>query len=94
MGCIYLVDFDKLNEYQRFLRKAVIKEDKLDRKIELMTIINQLTAGPKNLVQKEQIVIEATMQGFSEKEIDALIEQLKSDNIIFESTPGYIKKRE
>ena len=75
------------------LQKSLRKEQILDKKIELLSIINQLTMGPKNIVQKEQILIEAESQGISEKDVEFFLEKLKEDNIIYESTPGYIKKR-
>ena len=70
-------DFDKLMEYQNILQNNLLKEAQVDKKLELLTIINQLTAGPKNIVQKEMIIIEATQRGLSEAEIDKQIEQLK-----------------
>ncbi len=87
-----IVDFDKLIEYQRFMQKSIISEDRLDRKIELLSIINQLTAGPKNMVQKEQVMVEATAQGFSDIETISLLDSLKDEGIISESD-GYIRKR-
>ena len=87
------MDFDKLMEYQKMTQQRLRTEQAMDRKIELLTLINQLTRGPKNLVQKELLIVEGTSRGFSESEIDSLIEQLKKENIIFESSPGYIKKK-
>ncbi len=75
------------------MQKRLRREQQRDRKIDLLSIINQLTAGPKNIVQKEQLLIEAQNRGFSENEIEKLLVQLKKDNIIFEPSPGYIKKR-
>ncbi|MBN2367849.1 hypothetical protein JXC34_02445 [Candidatus Woesearchaeota archaeon] len=87
------MDFSKLMEYQNMMQKNIRFEQKISRKIELLTIINHLTAGPKNLVQKEMVIIEANAQGFSEKEIESLIEELIRDNIIYESSPGFLKRR-
>ena len=87
------LDFDKLMEYQNLLQQRSRKEQQVDKKIELLTIINHLTMGPKNIVQKEQIMIEAVSRGFSEVEVDNLLDQLIKENIIYESSPGYIKKR-
>lgn len=87
------MDFHKLKEYQAMIQTNLRKEQQLDRKIELLTLINQLTVGPKNLVQKEQIIIEAQSRGFSEEEIDTLLNKLIKENIIYESSPGFIKKR-
>ena len=87
------LDFDKLMEYQNLMQQRLRTEQQIDKKIELLTIINHLTMGPKNIVQKEQIMIEAVSRGFSEEEVDTLLNQLIKENIIYESSPGYIKKR-
>lgn len=87
------MDFDKLMEYQNLLQQRLRTEQQIDKKIELLSIVNQLTMGPKNIVQKEQIMIEAVSRGFTEDEVDKLLDQLIKENIIYESSPGYIKKR-
>lgn len=87
------MDVDKLMAYQNMVQKSLRNEEQIDRKIELMTIINHLTFGPKNIVQKEQIIIEAMSHGFSEKEVDQILQTLIKENIIYESSPGFIKKR-
>lgn len=87
------MDIDQLLAYQNMLQKSLKKEVQLDRKIELITIINQLTFGPRNIVQKELIIIEAQNRGFSEREINIYLNELIKENIIYEPMPGYIKKR-
>jgi hypothetical protein len=87
------MDVDKLIAYQNMLQKSLRSEQQLDKKIELMTIINNLTFGPKNIVQKEQIMVAAVSHGFNEAEADKLLHELIKENIIYESTPGYIKKK-
>jgi hypothetical protein len=87
------MDVNELLAYQNMLQKTLRKEELTDRKIDFLTIINQLTFGPKNLVQKEQVMVEAVAHGFTEKEADRLLQELIKENIIFESSPGYIKKR-
>lgn len=87
------MDFNKLMEYQKLLQGNIRKEQQIDRKIELLTIINHLTMGPKNIVQKEQIMVEAESRGFSEQETLDLLRKLQEENIIFESSPEYFKKR-
>ena len=87
------MDVNDLLSYQNMLQKNLRKEEILDRKIELLSIINQLTMGPRNLVQKEQVMIEAESRGFREKEVVDLLDSLIKENIIYESSPGFIKKR-
>ncbi|MBU0756438.1 MAG: hypothetical protein KKF44_00095 [Nanoarchaeota archaeon] len=86
-------DFQKLMDYQNMLSKSLAKEQAIDKKVDLLNIINQLTAGPNNLVQKEHILLEAEQHGFSEDEIEMILIALIKDNIIFESSPGFIKKK-
>ena len=87
------MDFNNLMEYQKMLQKRLKKEQQRDKKIELISIINQLTSGPKNMVQMEQILVEANSRGFTSDETRNLVDNLIEENIIFESSPGYIKKR-
>jgi DNA replicative helicase MCM subunit Mcm2 (Cdc46/Mcm family) len=87
------MEFDKLLEYQNMVHNRLRNEQQMDKKIELLTIINQLTVGPKNIVQKEQIIVEALSRGFTEEEIDKLLDKLIEDKIIYEDSPGYIKKK-
>ncbi len=87
------MDFDKLMQYQNMIQKELRDEQQVDRKIDLLSIINHLTSGPRNIVQKEQVIVEAVSRGFSETEVDKLLNKLIQENIIYESSPGYIKKR-
>jgi DNA replicative helicase MCM subunit Mcm2 (Cdc46/Mcm family) len=87
------MDIDRLIAYQNMLQKSLRKEEQTDKKIELLTIINQLTFGPRNLVQKEQIIVEAISRGFTEKEVEIYLYELIKENIIYESSPGFIKKK-
>lgn len=87
------MEFDKLMDYQNMVQQRLRQEQQQDRKIDLLSIINQLTQGPKNMVQKEQVIVEATSRGISEEEIHKLIQKLIDENIIYEDSPGYIKKR-
>ena len=80
-------------EYQNILQQKLKQEQKVDRTIEFLSLINQLTSGPKNIVQKEQVMIVAKSSGFKDDETEELIEKLITEKIIFESSPGYLKKR-
>lgn len=86
------MDIKSLIEYQNMLQQKIRQEQKTDRKIEILSIINQLTSGPNERVQKEQLIIEASQQGFSEKEIDEHLKRLIAEGIIIENN-GFLKKR-
>jgi DNA replicative helicase MCM subunit Mcm2 (Cdc46/Mcm family) len=87
------MEFDKLMNYQKMVQERLRQEQQQDKKIDLLSIINQLTQGPKNMVQKEQVLVEAASRGIPEEEVHILIAKLISDNIIYEDSPGYLKKR-
>ena len=87
------MDFKSLIEYQNMLQQKLRQEQKTDRKIEFLSLINQLTSGPRNLVQKEQVLVEAKERGFTEVEAQELIDKLIAERIIFEPNSGYLKKR-
>jgi len=87
------MDFKKLMEYQSMLQKRLRKEQQVDKKIELLSIVNHLTSGPRNIVQKEQVIVEATSRGFTADEVDIYLDRLIKENIIYESSPGYLKKK-
>ena len=87
------MEFNNLMEYQKMIRKNLKTEQQRDRKIDLLSIINQLTSGPKNMVQVEQVIIESASHGFAAEETRNIIDALIEENIIFESSPGFIKKK-
>ncbi len=86
-------NFNELIKIQNQIRRNLIKEEATDKKIIVLTLINELTSGPKEIVQKESLIIEASNRGISEDELNKIIEQLKKDNVIFEPRVGYIKKK-
>ncbi|MBT3720078.1 hypothetical protein HN789_05040 [archaeon] len=87
------MDFDNLMEYQKRLQERLRTEQQTDKKIELLSIINQLSSGPKNIVQVEQILVESASRGYTTDQTRKFIDQLIKENIIYESSPGFIKKR-
>jgi DNA phosphorothioation-dependent restriction protein DptG len=87
------MEFDKLMKYQDMVQNRLRKEQNLDRKIDLLSIINQLTAGPKNLVQKEQILVETSARGITFDQANDLLEKLIEERVIIENPKGFIRKR-
>lgn len=82
-------DFDDIMDLQRTLAQEAAQEQETDNKIELMSLINELTDA-KNMVQKEKVIIEARHKSISEETTLELIEKLKSDNFLVEKG-GYLK---
>ncbi len=86
-------NFNELMKIQNQIQKGLLREQELDNKISVLSLINELTSGPKETVQKESLIIEAANKGISEEDLNKEIDKLEKDNIIFEPNPGYIKKR-
>ncbi len=86
-------NFNELMKIQNQIKQGLLREQQLDKEISVLSLINELTSGPKEMVQKELLIIEAVNKGISEEELNKEIEKLEKDNIIFEPSPGYIKKR-
>jgi hypothetical protein len=85
-------NFDELMRLQHQIQRGLLREQRTDLKIEVISIINVLTSGRRETVQKEAIFIEAAHRGFDHDEVGNLIEELIKDKIIFEPSLGYIKK--
>jgi hypothetical protein len=85
-------NFDELVRFQQQIQKGLLREQRTDLKIEVISIINVLTSGRRETVQKEAVFIESKNRGFNHEEVANLIEELIKDKIIFEPALGYIKK--
>ncbi len=84
------LDFDEIMDLQRKLASEVAEEQETDNKITLMSIINDMTSGEKDIIQKERVIIEAQQQGLNEEQVERLLKELESDNFLIEEK-GYIK---
>lgn len=74
--------FDDLTRIQRNTATRLRREDELDRKIELMVLIQSLNPNKKGHILSELIVVEALQQGFTEEQIDTLIDELQQDGFL------------
>jgi DNA replicative helicase MCM subunit Mcm2 (Cdc46/Mcm family) len=85
-------EFEDLMKIQNQIRQGLLREQKEDKTLTIMSIINELTSGPKEIVQLESLIIEAASRDISENEVISTIERLKKDNVIYETQPGFFKK--
>ncbi len=85
------LDFDEIMDLQRKLASEVAAEKETDDKIEVMSIINDFTTGDSDVVQKEEVIIEAKQRGLNEPKILTIIDELKKDDFVIEEK-GYLKK--
>jgi DNA replicative helicase MCM subunit Mcm2 (Cdc46/Mcm family) len=85
-------DFDDLIRSQNMMLRDVADESETDSKIRIMDIINDLVTDRNRKVQKEAVLVEAEMRGIVESEANRIIDLLKSDGMIIEPEPGYVKR--
>ncbi|MEM1988465.1 MAG: hypothetical protein QXS41_01315 [Candidatus Woesearchaeota archaeon] len=71
--------------------KKTVQEIEEDRFLNLMHLVLSIIGG-KKYTQVEEILIEAKMNGYSEKETYQVIEKLTKDKIIEQDKEGRIKK--
>jgi hypothetical protein len=84
-------EFQELMRYQSMLSRQVVQEAKTDRKIKVLTIINQLSASGKKKLQTAAVLHEAEHQGMQEADIYDVLDELIKDRIVIEKD-GYVQK--
>jgi DNA replicative helicase MCM subunit Mcm2 (Cdc46/Mcm family) len=85
-------DFDDLIRSQNMMMRNVADESETDSKIRIMDIINDLVTDRNRKVQKEAVLVEAEMRGLVESEANRIIDLLKTDGMIIEPEPGFVKR--
>lgn len=87
------IDFKELMKYQNLMQNQLARDQRVSRKIEILSIINELTAGPDNLAYISDIVKKGKSLEYTERDIKSLIDDLKIDGIIYQPSPNQVKKR-
>lgn len=77
-------EFDELMRIQRLVTDRLSVEERMDRKLKLLELITGMVSGRDNSVLAENLRFEAIQEGFSENEIERLLNELKSDGMIRE----------
>ena len=84
--------FEELLRIQNRMASLVAREAETDTKIKILTIIDEITGQKKKKVQVEHLIIEATNQGMTEKEVTDTLDKLKTDGLLAEPERGYVIK--
>ncbi len=79
-------EFDELMRVQRNMAGRLRRENEMERKIALLSLIQALNPDKRGRILTEQIVVAAGDEGFSESEVDALLDELEAD--------GYLRRVE
>jgi hypothetical protein len=77
-----MADFDDLMKVQRNMASRLRQEDEMDRKVQLLSLIQTLNPDKKGRILTESIVVEARNEGFSEPEVEGLIDSLAEDGYL------------
>lgn len=84
-------DFQEIMRMQQMMSRRIMNEQTVDRKVDILSIINDITNGTKKTIQVESVVIEAISQGIDEKDATNVLDQLDSDGLIALSGNGYLR---
>ncbi len=79
-------EFDELMRVQRFTATRLRQENEMDRKVKLISLVQGLNPDKRGRILTEQIMVEALNEGFTDEEVDRLLDELESD--------GYLKRVE
>jgi hypothetical protein len=85
-------DFNELLRQQRFLASRIVQESSMDSKIKLMDIINGLVTNKNKKIHVETVIVEAVNEGMTEKEAYTMIDELKRDHLVYETSPGFLQR--
>lgn len=85
-------EFQELLRQQRMLAQNIVQESSTDSKIKLLDIINDMITPRNKKIQIENIILEAMNQGFTEQEALTLLDELKKDHVLYETSPGFIQR--
>lgn len=79
-------EFDELMRLQRNMASRLRHEEEMDRKVTLLSLIQGLNPDKKGRILTEQIMVEARQEGFTDEEVESLIDDLERD--------GYLRRVE
>ncbi len=79
-------EFDELMRVQRTIAGRLRQENEMDQKVRLLSLIQGLNPDRKGRILTEQIVVEAVGEGFTDADVDRLLDSLEED--------GYLKRVE
>lgn len=74
-------DFN-IDQIQRNIALRLARETRMDRTIDVMSIIQSLVPDAKGRISTESILIEAQHQGMTEDQVDATLQELERNRTI------------
>jgi len=86
-------DFDEILRIQRQMQKRIAEEKQTDDSVEILMLINEIAPNPSQRIQKEMLLIEGGLHGFSVDYMEKTIDRLIKDRVLFIPAPGYLQRR-
>ena len=81
-------DFNEVVRIQRMMAERIVEERRIDHKVDILNLIQQLLEGKKR-VAIEALILEAHNQGLQEGEVTRLLDELVNDHLI-KTQEGFI----
>jgi len=75
------LEFDEIVRIQNLMASNIARENEVDRKLDIIEIINQLK-GKKKFVQVEEVIVEARYQNINENEVLKILDELEKDDVL------------
>jgi len=75
------LEFDEIVRIQNLMASNIARENEVDRKLDIIEIINQLK-GKKKFVQVEEVIVEARYQNINENEVLKILDELEKDSVL------------
>lgn len=85
-------DFQEILRVQQMMSQRLMQEQRVDRKIDLLNSINELTDGGRKRVQTEAVLIQAQLEGISEQETLQVLDELERDHMVKRSQAGWLER--
>lgn len=77
-----MAEFDMLMDIQRNMASRIARENEMDNKVKLLTIIQSLVDAKTGKIAKEAVLIEAVQEGMLQAESEYLLKELVRDGTI------------
>ncbi len=85
-------DFEEILRIQQAMSQRLMQEQRVDRKIDILNIINDLTENGRKRAQTEAVLIEASLNGIPEREALQLIDELERDHMVRKPAAGFLER--
>lgn len=83
--------FEEILRIQQAMSQRIMAEQQVDRKIDLLDIVNELTDAGRRPVQTEAVLIEASLRGIPERDAISVLDSLERDRLVLRKD-GFVER--